>query len=47
MQKVDQAVEEFAKEVQKEVKELLGVDDACLLYTSWSDRQCRKDYREF
>lgn len=30
MQKVDQAVEEFAKEVQKEVKELLGVDDAQL-----------------
>lgn len=30
MQKVDQAVEEFAKEVQQEVKELLGVDDAQL-----------------
>lgn len=30
MQKVDQAVEEFAKEVQKEVKELLGVNDAQL-----------------
>lgn len=30
MQKVDQAVEEFAKKVQKEVKELLGVDDAQL-----------------
>lgn len=30
MQKVDQAVEEFAKEVPKEVKELLGVDDAQL-----------------
>ena len=30
MQKVDQAVEEFAKEVQKEGKELLGVDDAQL-----------------
>lgn len=30
MQKVDQAVEEFAKEVQKGVKELLGVDDAQL-----------------
>ena len=30
MQKVDQAVEEFAKEVQHEVKELLGVDDAQL-----------------
>ena len=30
MQKVDQAVEEFVKEVQKEVKELLGVDDAQL-----------------
>lgn len=30
MQKVDQAVEEFAKEIQKEVKELLGVDDAQL-----------------
>lgn len=30
MQKVDQAVEEFAKEVQKEVKELLGVDDVQL-----------------
>lgn len=30
MQKVDQAVEEFAKEVQKEVKELLGVDGAQL-----------------
>lgn len=30
MQKVDQVVEEFAKEVQKEVKELLGVDDAQL-----------------
>lgn len=30
MQKVNQAVEEFAKEVQKEVKELLGVDDAQL-----------------
>ena len=30
MQKVDQAVEEFAKQVQKEVKELLGVDDAQL-----------------
>ena len=30
MQKVDQAVEKFAKEVQKEVKELLGVDDAQL-----------------
>ena len=30
MQKVDQAVEEFAKEVQKEVKEILGVDDAQL-----------------
>ena len=30
MQKDDQAVEEFAKEVQKEVKELLGVDDAQL-----------------
>ncbi len=30
MQKVDQAVEEFAKELQQEVKELLGVDDAQL-----------------
>lgn len=30
MQKVDQTVEEFAKEVQQEVKELLGVDDAQL-----------------
>ena len=30
MQKVDQAVEEFAKEVQQEVKELLGMDDAQL-----------------
>ena len=30
IQKVDQAVEEFAKEVQQEVKELLGVDDAQL-----------------
>ena len=30
MQKVDQAVEEFAKEVQQEVKERLGVDDAQL-----------------
>ena len=30
MQKVDQAVEEFAKEVQQEIKELLGVDDAQL-----------------
>lgn len=30
MQNVDQAVEEFAKEVQQEVKELLGVDDAQL-----------------
>lgn len=30
MQKVDQAVEEFVKEVQQEVKELLGVDDAQL-----------------
>lgn len=30
MQKVDQVVEEFAKEVQQEVKELLGVDDAQL-----------------
>lgn len=30
MQKVDQAVEKFAKEVQQEVKELLGVDDAQL-----------------
>jgi flagellar hook-length control protein FliK len=30
MQKVDQAVEEFAKEIQQEVKELLGVDDAQL-----------------
>lgn len=30
MQKVDQAVEEFAKEVQQEVKELLGVDNAQL-----------------
>ena len=30
MQKVDQAVEEFAKEVQQEVKELFGVDDAQL-----------------
>lgn len=30
MQKVDQAVEEFAKEVQQEVKELLGVEDAQL-----------------
>ena len=30
MQKVNQAVDEFAKEVQQEVKELLGVDDAQL-----------------
>lgn len=30
MQKVDEAVNEFAKEVQEEVKELLGVDEAQL-----------------
>ena len=37
MQKVDQAVEEFAKEVQKEVKELLGVDDAQLEGLTYQD----------